>query len=680
MRKILVVDDVEESRYYLEALMRGHGHEVFSARNGAEAFALAQRGTVDVIISDILMPVMDGFELCRRCKQDDRLASIPFIFYTATYVDPRDQAFGLSLGADYYLVKPLEPDCLMQVLHDALGGGDRAPSKLHHISLENDSLYLREHNEVLIRKLESKMIQLENANQCLERELSERRRAENRLQRLYAAIENSGECILIADSGGLIEYVNPAFPKALGITNEELTGRRLDTLSACRQNGAFFGTLQENSLPDKPWKGNLTGSDKNGKRIEFVAMISPIADSCGKATGFVATMQDMTVQRSLENQLAQAQKMEAIGTLAGGIAHDFNNILAPIFGFTEIALHEIPVDSPVHHYLEQVLASGQRAKELVKQILAFSRKSKQALMPVKASSLIKETLKLLRSTLPSTIEIRQDIHPNACQATIITDPTQLHQVLMNLCTNAAHAMRGQGGVLAIGLTSLDIDADSPDECRDIRHGPYLRLSVSDTGHGMDEAVLQRIYDPYFTTKGPDEGTGLGLAVVYGIVQRMGGTITVSSKPGKGTTFEVFFPRSEARAVSAVDLASPLPEGKGRILVVDDEKILLEMLESMLTQLGYQVATSGNGADAFEEFKACPEKYDLIITDQTMPKMQGTELAREVLKIRADIPIILSTGFSDTVDEKEARRLGIGGFLMKPLSWRDLAEIVDKFLK
>jgi CheY-like chemotaxis protein/two-component sensor histidine kinase len=298
---------------------------------------------------------------------------------------------------------------------------------------------------------------------------------------------------------------------------------------------------------------------------------------------------------------------------------------------------------------------------------------------VQVGILVKETLKMLRSTLPSTIEIRRNIDRGVTNSTVMADPTQIHQVLMNLCTNAAHAMREKGGVLSITLAKVDIDSTSDAEIPGLEAGSYLRLSVSDTGHGMDEAIRERIFDPYFTTKGPDEGTGLGLSVVYGIVKDLSGGITVSSNPGEGTTFQVFFPITETSETASVAVSGFLPTGKGRILVVDDEKYIVEMLKEMLGQLGYEVAARYSSADALEFFQAQPERFDLVITDQTMPHMTGTDLAKEMLKIRPDIPIIICTGFSAVIDVARAKKIGIKAFLMKPVALQQLAEEIHKLL-
>jgi CheY-like chemotaxis protein len=336
----------------------------------------------------------------------------------------------------------------------------------------------------------------------------------------------------------------------------------------------------------------------------------------------------------------------------------------------------VPEDGRLQHNLSQVLLSANRAKDLVSQILTFSRKTQQERKPVQVSLIVRETLKLLRSSLPSTIAIRQSIPQDAFDSTTMADPTQIHQVLMNLCTNAAHAMRVNGGTLAVVLENVEIGPSAATGPLKMEPGPYLKLSVSDTGHGMDEAVKRRIFDPYFTTKGPDEGTGLGLAVVYGIVKGLSGAISVSSKPGDGTAFDVYFPRTRTIPGPASECVEPLPTGRGLILVVDDEKSIVDMVREMVGSLGYQAVPTYSSFAAIEAFKAEPESFDL---DMTMPHMTGIDVAREILAIRRNTPIILCTGFSDTIDENEAKLLGIKELLMKPVSMRSLAFALKRLL-
>jgi PAS domain S-box-containing protein len=407
--------------------------------------------------------------------------------------------------------------------------------------------------------------------------------------------------------------------------------------------------------------------------------IRAVRDKDGKIAYLEGTAMDISDSKLIKAQLEQAQKMEAIGTLAGGIAHDFNNILAPIIGYSELSLNMVPQNERLSQNMRQVLLSANRAKDLVGQILTFSRKTRQERKPVQVGLLIKEALKLLRSSLPSTIGILQFLHPDAIESTTMADPTQIHQVLMNLCTNAAHAMRAQGGTLSVTLENMEIKSRTGRGSPDVEPGSYLRLSVTDTGHGMSEAVKQRIFDPYFTTKGPNEGTGLGLAVVYGIVKDLSGAIVVSSKQGKGTTFDVYLPRTATVAQPPADVSPPLAKGHGLILVVDDERSIVEMMKEMLETLGYEVVPRYSSSDALEAFRARQGSFDLVITDLTMPHMKGTDLAREILKVRADIPIILCTGFSEDLDENRAKLLGVKAFLMKPVSLRGLAEAVSKIL-
>jgi signal transduction histidine kinase/CheY-like chemotaxis protein len=382
-------------------------------------------------------------------------------------------------------------------------------------------------------------------------------------------------------------------------------------------------------------------------------------------------------EKKLETQLRQAQKMEAIGTLAGGIAHDFNNILSAVIGYTELALINIPKESSLQNHLQQVLKAGSRAKDLVKQILTFSRQAEQEVGPFQIKLIAKEALKLLRASLPTTIEIRQDIQSDS---TVLADPTQIHQVLMNLCTNAGYAMQETGGTLEVSLTNVELDSHFTGRHSDMAPGPHLRLTVSDTGHGMTPDVLERIFDPFFTTKGPGEGTGMGLSVVHGIVKSFGGTITVYSEPGKGSTFHVYLPIAEdLKDEGETEVIEPLPTGNERILLIDDEQPLVDIGKQMLERLGYEVITRTSSIEALELFRAQPDRFDLVITDMTMPNMTGDKLAMEIMKIRPDVPVILCTGFSPAITEEEANAWGIQALLEKPLLRHDLAKTIRQVL-
>lgn len=382
--------------------------------------------------------------------------------------------------------------------------------------------------------------------------------------------------------------------------------------------------------------------------------------------------------RDIATQLSQAQKLEAIGTLAGGIAHDFNNILSIIVGYTELALVH-PTEEERKKDLGRVLAACERAKGLINQILTFCRRRDQERRPLEISLIIKEALKLMQAILPATITIHSEI--NSHESKVLADPTQVHQILMNLCTNAVHAMKDKGGVLRICLSEAFIEPQTRPPGTDLAPGPYIQLLVSDTGHGIDPAILDRIYDPFFTTKREGEGTGLGLSAVSGIVKSYGGGVTVQSQRGKGTTFVVYLPRFETTIPfgDGGDEKNVIPKGSERILFVDDEDHLSEMGGEMLQSLGYAVVSKKNSTDALETFQSHPNEFDMVITDMTMPSMTGIELSRKIMAIRPDIPIILCAGYSDFIDPIEAHRLGIREFLMKPFFTRELAGTVRRVL-
>ncbi|MFC2141245.1 response regulator [Acidobacteriota bacterium] len=389
-------------------------------------------------------------------------------------------------------------------------------------------------------------------------------------------------------------------------------------------------------------------------------------------------VEERTQQLEAAHQrLMQAQKMEAIGTLAGGIAHDFNNILGAILGYTELVLDDAPGGTLMRKNAQRILKATQRAAELVKQILAFSRQSKHELKPLVLGDIVKEALKLFRSSLPATIEIRQKI--KAVSGVILGDPTQIHQVMMNLCANAAHALKDTRGILEIGLDEVILDEESLSGKKNLNPGAYLRLMVSDTGHGIPPVVMKRIFEPYFTTKKTGEGTGMGLAVIHGIVKNHNGDISVYSEPGKGTSFHLFFPKIEGKTEPDSKLTEKVPGGKERILLVDDEKALIEMGTQMLERLGYEVEGISNALSALETFRLEPDRFQLVISDLTMPHMTGIQLAEEIKKINPDIPIIICSGYSASLTEEQINALGISDFIMKPIVKSELAQVVRRVL-
>lgn len=385
---------------------------------------------------------------------------------------------------------------------------------------------------------------------------------------------------------------------------------------------------------------------------------------------------EIVEREALEARLVQAQKMEAIGTLAGGIAHDFNNILAAIMGYTELTQHCVG-EEEARRYVGEILKACDRARSLISQILTFSRKSECEMRLLDMGRLVEDSLELLRATLPSTIDIRTEISPEAC--TVLGDPTRMHQVLINLCANAAHAMRERGGILDIALENITLPHGTLSVHGELAPGSYVMLSVSDTGTGMAPSVVSQIFDPFFTTKERGSGTGLGLSVVYGIVKDRGGTVSVESKQGKGSVFRVYLPAVPGRIEGTGESLEAAYRGSERILFVDDEETLVEMAHEMLKNLGYEVIAERGSLDALNLFLDQPDRFDLIITDMTMPRMTGLDFARQALGVRPDIPVILCTGYSELITERSAKSLGIRELIKKPFTLADLSGAVRRVL-
>ncbi len=422
---------------------------------------------------------------------------------------------------------------------------------------------------------------------------------------------------------------------------------------------------------------------KGAKRVtkgnlETLVSTTATGELAELTSAFNKMLESLREREHLMDELQQARKLEAIGTLAGGIAHDFNNILSGIIGHTEITKLKLPDNSPEQHNLNQVLNASDRAKDLVAQILTFSRQSQVKQQPLEASVIVKEAVKLLRASLPANIEIGQNIHRGTKR--IMADPVQIHQIVMNLCTNAYHAMETTGGLLQIELVEEKIDADQAGFIPDLHPGDYLRLSVSDTGCGIDPDIMGRIFEPFFTTKEQGKGTGMGLSMVHGIVSEYGGVVTVAGEPGRGTTFDLYFPLlQDYRATASSAVLSSLKKGSGKILLVDDELIIVETCQEMLEFLGYDVTSTLSSCEALEIFQSQPDGFDLVVTDQNMPKMTGIELIEKILAIRPDLPIILATGYSSAVSKETCMHHGICEFITKPHSLQNLSDTIHKVL-
>ena len=542
---------------------------------------------------------------------------------------------------------------------------------LESVTKQVSELLLKRKDGTLFHaQLES--VPVENEGQPMVRavltDISERKRAEEALkeseERYRTAIENAFDGIALV-RGDRHLYVNAKFAEIFGYEDpEEIIGKPLSLTvhpDDLKMVSEFNRVRQKGKAA--PWRYEFKGVRKDGT-LRFIEASAAATTYRGEPVSLVY-LRDITDYKRLKDRLLQSQKMEAIGTLSGGIAHDFNNILAGIIGFTEMALDNLPSHSPERRHLELVLKSGFRGRDLVKQILAFSRKTKPRREPVSLSAMVSETLKLLRASLPATTSIAVKI--DAKEDTVLANPSELQQIIMNLSTNAAHAMGDRGGELDVTLAEIEIDSVEPHE---LAPGHYVELTVKDTGTGMDEEVMKRIFEPFFTTKGPAEGSGMGLSVVYGIVKSLNGDIAVKSTPGIGTAFHVLLPR--AAAAAPPEIVAEIPRGKERILFVDDEELLAELGEEMLKGLGYKVTAMTDGIEALKVFSKHPSRFELVFTDQTMPEITGLELAQELFKIRPDIPVILCTGHSDSVSSEKALAMGIRGFLMKPLSKRELA--------
>jgi len=534
--------------------------------------------------------------------------------------------------------------------------------------------------ERVLHELSVHQIELEMQNRELQDTRDELEFSRNRYADLYDFAPSG---YVTMDKNGLILEINITGAKMLGMEKKELSGMPFIGYVISKDSTKFISYISECKKSDKNMAVEISVERKGGEIIQLQLTTVPFKEE--GITLYRTAMTDITERqkserekKKLQQELDTAQKLKALGTLSGGIAHEFNNILGVILGYTEITMDELPANSPLNEYLMYIVKSCLRAKDIVKQILIFSQRGKQEIKPLKLSEVITEAFELIRPLLPSTVKLCKNFEEN--ESFIPGDLTSIHQILINLCTNAIHSMSGEKGTITVTLTDMDIDAESSSFYERLTPGPYVKLTVSDTGHGMDSEVIKHIFEPFFTTKATGKGSGMGLSVVHGIVKIHNGDIKVYSKPGHGTSFDIFFPRitDDNKDINNkhIEEEKPLYKDTGkRILFVDDEETLVAIGKQFMKKFGCTFYATVSSEEALKIFSERSDDFDLVITDQTMPEMTGIELIEKLKAIRNDIPVILCTGHSDSVNEENSSSMGITKFIMKPYSSRILLEAI-----
>ena len=638
---ILFVDDEEVIRKSFTRELQMEHFAVTAVASGSEALRALEGKQYDLVITDLMMPDVDGFGVLKATK---KLAPLTSVIILTGYGDMQSAIDALRLGADDFARKPCEVEELI--------------FRIRRCMDKRNLLLGRKRSEEALREREERHRSILNA---------------------------SPDGIVITDMEGQVLMISPKGLTMFGYDPKDKGQGHMITdfiAPAYRDHLLSNFSIKADGLMSGP--DEYLGLRKNGTTFAIEVNSDFIRSEDGQPDNTVFVVRDITERKraeeekmSLQAQLIHAQKMEAIGTLAGGIAHDFNNLLSLILGYTEMARAATPPDSLVAQKLEKVLEAGQRSVALVKQILAFSHRTDTERIPLNPVHIVKEAIKLLRPSLPSTIVIRQQIDTSNRQ--ILADPTQIHQILMNLCTNAFHAMEQTGGALEITLKDCELSQSDLHQHPEVSPGSFVVLSISDTGTGIDPEISDKIFDPYFTTKAIGKGTGMGLAIVHGIITSYGGFITSKNNVGNGTVFQVFFPAVKEGIGPEIKPVEAAPPGTGHILLVDDEVMLAELDKEMLEQLGYEITVQTSSLEALAAFRDQPNRFDAVITDQTMPGMTGIDLAKQMLQIRSDIPIILCTGYSTLVSEEQAKTEGIREFAIKPLSKTKIALLLKKIL-
>jgi len=688
MALILIVDDNRENLYMIDVLLRKNGFETVSADNGKEALEKARVTPPDMIVTDILMPVMDGFTLCREWKADERLGKIPFVFYTATYTDPKDIELGLSLGAERFLLKPMEPEALLETLQAVLAESKTGTAGSSGTGYtEEETGVLKKYNEVLFHKLQDKVTALEKMNMTLQREIEKRRLVENNLrqseERLMSVLGSLPVGLAWGDGANRIEYVNRQFTELFGYVigdiktiNDWFRKVCSDDKKKWEQLEAMWtktaGTDRQRGILTPYVDVRITCKDGTFRDVSVIgAVISNL---------HITVFTDITEKNKLQEQLTRAQKLESIGNLAGGIAHDFNNILTVITGLAGLMQTNMNSYDPLMRYVNEMASAGMRGASLTHQLLAFSRKQILDIKHVDLNDIVMNLQKMLYRLIREDIAL--NFVPFAGSLPIMADPNQIEQVIINIVTNARDAMPN-GGPLDISTDMIFIDDAFAGQNGQHKAGNYAVIRISDRGMGMDEDTKSKIFEPFFTTKEIGKGTGLGLAVVYGIIQQHNGMIFVESERGNGSSFIIYLPlmKGNVEVENRVPLAVDYKGGSETILLAEDNIMIRDTTSDILRRHGYNVIMVEDGESAVKVFEEHCKTIDLVILDMMMPRKKGFEVYLEIFKKAPQIKALFITGYSESeVDRYEIKRRALP-LLSKPYTIIDLLknvrEILDK---
>lgn len=669
--KILLVDDIPSNLKLLEMLLGSQGHSTREAVNGQEALEAARRERPDLVISDILMPVLDGYSLCRAWMEDPALAGIPFIFYTATYQSDEDETFALSLGAAAFLRKPMEPDAFLLQVQDVVARTQAGEIRPPDPAPTDEGAFLKLYNERLVQKLDQR-------SQSLARQVEELQQAETRLRLKSFALDAAANGILIMDRLGVIEWANLAYLEITGFESREILGSRPRFLESGTQKADDQQLMWTTVSSGQVWRGEIQDRHKSGMPRLFQTAISPVRGDGGDITHFIGIMQDITEQRRIESELLQSQKMEALGRLAGGVAHDFNNMLNVILINSEISLETQDLPELARRRILEIKAAAERSADLTRQLLAFSRKQAAQPRRLDLNEAVEENRKMLNRMIERDIELV--LHPGPDLRAVFIDPSQVSQMLTNLVVNSRDALPGAGSI-SIETRNVLVEDSSALIFGGLAPGNYVQLTVSDTGCGMDAFTLGHIFEPFFTTKGEGKGTGLGLSMVYGIIKQNGGAVSVYSNPGLGTSFKIYLPAFDSEGAFPDSAAEESVRGGDEtILIAEDEKPMLDVMRLVLEEKGYKVLAASNPLDTILLASRHEGPIHLLITDVVMPGMNGKELQQRILEARTGFKVLFISGYTGDILAKRGLMREETHFLQKPFRIKDLLGKVREVLE